>query len=57
MIKCFILLEMQTVGTKAQVYHGTAKHTSGGLIKKRPYENSSWSYHKSQEACCWLKSN
>ena len=25
---------MQTVGTKAQVYHGTAKHTSGGLIKK-----------------------
>ena len=25
---------MQTVGTKAQVYHGSAKHTSGGLIKK-----------------------
>lgn len=25
---------MQTVGTKAQVFHGTAKHTSGGLIKK-----------------------
>ncbi len=25
---------MQTVGTKAQVYHGTAKHTSGGLVKK-----------------------
>jgi hypothetical protein len=24
----------QTVGTKAQVYHGTAKHTSGGLTKK-----------------------
>ena len=23
-----------TVGTKAQVYHGTAKHTSGGLKKK-----------------------
>ena len=23
-----------TVGTKAQVYHGTAKHTSGGLTKK-----------------------
>ena len=22
------------VGTKAQVYHGTAKHTSGGLVKK-----------------------
>jgi hypothetical protein len=22
------------VGTKAQVYHGTAKHTSGGLTKK-----------------------
>ena len=22
-----------TVGTKAQVYHGTAKHTSGGLKK------------------------
>ncbi len=25
---------MKTVGTKAQVYHGTAKHTSGGLTKK-----------------------
>ena len=25
---------MQTTGTKAQVFHGTAKHTSGGLIKK-----------------------
>ena len=24
----------QTVGTKAQVWHGTAKHTSGGLTKK-----------------------
>jgi hypothetical protein len=23
-----------TVGTKAQVWHGTAKHTSGGLVKK-----------------------
>jgi hypothetical protein len=22
------------VGTKAQVYHGTAKHTSGGLTRK-----------------------
>jgi hypothetical protein len=22
-----------TVGSKAQVYHGTAKHTSGGLVK------------------------
>ena len=26
--------KMVTVGTKAQVYHGTAKHTSGGLKKK-----------------------
>jgi len=25
--------KMATVGTKAQVYHGTAKHTSGGLTK------------------------
>jgi hypothetical protein len=23
-----------TVGSKAQVYHGSAKHTSGGLTKK-----------------------
>lgn len=23
-----------TTGTKAQVFHGTAKHTSGGLTKK-----------------------
>lgn len=26
--------KMKTVGTKAQVFHGTAKHTSGGLTKK-----------------------
>jgi hypothetical protein len=25
---------MITVGSKSQVYHGTAKHTSGGLTKK-----------------------
>jgi hypothetical protein len=25
--------KVQTVGTKAQVYHGSAKHTSGGLTK------------------------
>jgi hypothetical protein len=25
---------MRTVGTKAQVYHGTAKRTSGGLTRK-----------------------
>jgi hypothetical protein len=25
---------MSTVGSKAAVYHGTAKHTSGGLKKK-----------------------
>ena len=24
----------KTVGSKAEVYHGTAKHTSGGLTKK-----------------------
>jgi hypothetical protein len=26
--------KMPAVGSKAQVYHGTAKHTSGGLHKK-----------------------
>ena len=26
--------KMPAVGTKAQVFHGTAKHTSGGLKKK-----------------------
>jgi hypothetical protein len=25
---------MKTVGTKAQVFHGSAKHTSGGLTRK-----------------------
>ena len=25
--------KMMTVGSKSQVYHGTAKHTSGGLTK------------------------
>ena len=24
----------KTVGSKAEVFHGTAKHTSGGLVKK-----------------------
>ena len=27
------MVEMMTVGSKAQVFHGTAKHTSGGLKK------------------------
>lgn len=26
--------KIKTVGTKAEVFHGTAKHTSGGLKKK-----------------------
>lgn len=28
------MVHIQTVGSKAQVYHGTAKHTPGGLTKK-----------------------
>jgi len=28
-----------TVGSKAQVYHGTAKHTSGGLTRKDLMKN------------------
>lgn len=30
---------MQTVGSKAQVWHGTAKHTSGGLTKSHLMRN------------------
>lgn len=30
---------MQTVGSKAQVWHGTAKHTSGGLTKNNLMKN------------------
>jgi hypothetical protein len=30
---------MQTTGSKAQVFHGTAKHTSGGLEKKDLMKN------------------
>jgi hypothetical protein len=26
--------KMPAIGTKAQVWHGTAKHTSGGLTRK-----------------------
>jgi hypothetical protein len=26
--------KLPAVGTKAQVWHGSAKHTSGGLVKK-----------------------
>ena len=31
--------KIPAVGTKAQVYHGTAKHTSGGLTKKDLVKN------------------
>ena len=31
--------EMMTVGSKAQVFHGTAKHTSGGLTKSDLVKN------------------
>lgn len=30
---------MQTVGSRAQVWHGTADHTSGGLTKKNLIKN------------------
>jgi hypothetical protein len=28
------MVELKTTGSKAEVYHGNAKHTSGGLTKK-----------------------
>jgi hypothetical protein len=31
--------EMKTVGSRAEVMHGTAKHTSGGLTKKNLMRN------------------
>ena len=31
--------KMPAVGTKAQVFHGTAKHTSGGLTRKDLVKN------------------
>lgn len=31
--------KMPAVGSKAQVFHGTAKHTSGGLTKKDLVKN------------------
>lgn len=37
--KSVVNLEMQTVGSKAMVFHGTAKHTSGGLEKKNLVKN------------------
>jgi hypothetical protein len=33
------MTEIATVGSKAQVFHGTAKHTSGGLTKKDLVQN------------------
>jgi|MesohylFT_1024984.scaffolds.fasta_scaffold140091_1 hypothetical protein len=30
---------MLTVGSKAQVFHGTAKHTKGGLTRKDLFQN------------------
>jgi hypothetical protein len=34
-------MRQQTVGTRAQVFHGTAKHTSGGLQKGDLMQNKS----------------
>ena len=31
--------KIPAVGTRAQVYHGTAKHTSGGLTRKDLMKN------------------
>jgi hypothetical protein len=31
--------KMPAVGSKAQVFHGTARHTSGGLVKKDLVQN------------------
>lgn len=33
------MTDMITTGSKAQVYHGTAKHTSGGLTKSDLVKN------------------
>jgi hypothetical protein len=33
------MTDMITTGSKAQVYHGTAKHTAGGLTKKDLVKN------------------
>ena len=33
------MTEMITTGSKAQVFHGSAKHTSGGLTKKDLVQN------------------
>ena len=30
---------MKTVGSRAEVFHGNAKHTSGGLLKKDLIKN------------------
>ena len=33
------MTHVQTTGTRAQVWHGTAKHTSGGLTKSDLMQN------------------
>ena len=33
------MTDIPAVGSKAQVFHGTAKHTSGGLTKKDLVQN------------------
>ena len=35
---------MKTVGSRAQVYHGTASRTSGGLTKKDLFKNKHGRY-------------
>ena len=49
----------QAVGTRAQVYHGTAHHTAGGLtkkdLKKKDGELVSKAKSKGEKANPWIK--
>ena len=47
---------MQTIGSRAQVWHGTAKKTSGGLTKKDLFKDK-YGNIKSRKASAKAKSN
>jgi hypothetical protein len=47
---------MQTVGSRAQVWHGTAKKTSGGLTKKDLFQDK-YGNIKSRKASAKAKRN
>lgn len=47
----------KTIGTRAEVYHGTAKHTSGGLTKSDLIQNKKGEIVSAKKSAMAKKNN